>query len=224
MSRGAWLLAALTVTAVVAVTVAELPGGQSSTGTDAVRLGPTDGQAVTEYVEASAAELATRARESPERASYALITFSDYRTPADLAGVATGVETVRAIVRVPLPRVQTAVLQVPAVGLPADVLSGMRAEARQLRERAAPGTDEVSAAVALAQADPLEAGCACVYALVARGTASELLEVSGRDGVRVVQLAPPERALDRLAFSPLLPEQTVVVGPPPDDGAGELLG
>ncbi len=224
MSRGGWLLTALLVTAVVAVTVAELPDAESGTGTDAVRLGPTGGQAVNEYVEASAEELAARARDFPDRSSYALIMFDDYRAPAELADVATGVETVRAIVRVPIPRVQTAVLQVPAVELPGDVLSGMRAEAGWLRERAGSGTDEVSAAVALAQADPLEAGCACVYALVARGSADDLLGVSGRDGVRAVQLAPPDRALDRLAFSPLLPEQAVVVGPPPDDGAEELLG
>ena len=55
------------------------------------------------------------------------------------------------------------------------------------------------------------AACACVFAVVVRGTSSQLATLAGTAGVRVVDPAPPTATLDVLTIFPLQPDVTTVV-------------
>jgi hypothetical protein len=229
-------VAALGVVAVVATAVhvsGDTPPPDVTVG-DVVRVGAVEGTQVTAYTDAANAEL--RALVSASTAeTYALVALRGYATPTGVLPVLDGVETVRAFVRVPLPRVQTALVsfavRTPAADIPAAMhrIAADREGAARDDEKAAAGltgtdsrerqlrtfyTDSV--AVDRAEAAAYRSLCACVYAVVVRATPLRLRQLATRAGVRVVDPAPEVRRLDRTVFLPLLPEQTTVVAPPPD--------
>lgn len=219
------LAATLLVTAVgvaAAVRIATAAGRADRAGTvtgSATRLGPHDGELVSAYLARATAAL-DRIPDRP--AGYALVAFDHYLTPAQVPTLAGTVPMVRALIRVPLPRVQTEIVDVPA-RTRADIAGGMGAAAARLDATRA-GADPVSAAVARAQAARLREPCACVMGIVVHADRGALVDLDHRAGVRAVQPAPPGEPLGRLAFAPLLPEQRVRVEPPPDDGAPALVG
>jgi hypothetical protein len=57
-----------------------------------------------------------------------------------------------------------------------------------------------------------------VLAVLVFGDGDALRTVAARPGARAVQAALPDTSIEDLAISPLLPEQTVIAGPVPDDG------
>jgi hypothetical protein len=57
-----------------------------------------------------------------------------------------------------------------------------------------------------------------VLALLVFADGDALHLVAKRPGARVVQAALPDTSVEDLAISPLLPEQTDIAGPVPDDG------
>jgi hypothetical protein len=221
------LAAALLACAVGLAAAARLAagGGDGGAATDATgsatRLGPRDGELVSEYVARTRAALAGRHDREP---TYALVATDRYLTPAQVPGALPGAPVVRALVRVPLPRVQTRLFEIPA-RTSADITGGMGAAAGQLDDEVRSGRagDAVAVAVARAQAERLRQGCACVLGAVVRATPDALARLSRAPAVRAVEPAPPGEPLARLAFAPLLPEQTHRVAPPPDDGAGALV-
>lgn len=220
------LLVVLLVTAWVAGSQRDGPDGSVSS-TDAVRLGPESGEDVTAYL-ARAAVVPDPADPAPR---FALVQFDAGLTPAAAAPVVGNggdVSALRAVVRVPLPRVQTALREVdlqpapPGAALRA-ALTTAAGQATQDATVAAPGTRR--AAVAEAEAAALgRPDCACLVAVVVRVAPAGVPELRTRPGVRAVQVAPPGAARSRLAVSPLLPDQGPgradgpVVGPVPDDG------
>jgi hypothetical protein len=143
------------------------------------------------------------------------------------AALLVGTRPVTAVFRVPMPRVQTALRFQPLP--PVDTADPAAAATRRLTlaqaaaHRAAqadaarlsgrPG--RVAAAEAAALARP---GCRCVLALQVVADRAGLTVLAGRPGVRAVDAAPAGTPDDGVALAPLLPEQTAVAGPVPDDG------
>ncbi|NMO93298.1 hypothetical protein [Actinomycetospora sp. TBRC 11914] len=205
------------------------PPAPDAGSTDAVRLGPTAGQDVDAYL---AGTLGIPAPGDPSP-RLALVQF-DASSTADAAAAALGRTTLlQAVVRVPFPRVQTALRQVqappapPAAALAATLTTaGGEAAADAARtDGASSPADARRVAVARAEAAALgRPGCACLVAAVVQVPPAAVPALRAAPGVRAVQVAPPGTSRTRLAVSPLLPEQGPgrpdgpVVGPVPDDG------
>lgn len=207
----------LAVLLVVVLLTAWVAGRQSSppgTGsTDAVRLGPVAGEAVAAYLDRTRAVLAGP---WPRLALVQYAAAVDAATAVDAARALGGVP-LQAVFRVPIPRVQTGVRRVTltsAAPVPA-VLAAETQAAAQARDQAVGSTGRV-VEVARAEVAALSARCPCVLALVVRLDAPRA--VAAVPPLRAVEVAAPGARPEALAVSPLLPDQTDVVGPVPDDG------
>ncbi len=218
------VLALLLVVFGVTVVVAGQRGGPWETGrspTGVQRLGPEAGEPVTDYLRRAGASL-------PGEGSapvWALIQLQRYLTPGLAAELTGGVQPSRVILRVPLPRVQTALITRDLPGqsgaelteaLLARVLESAAQDRIAAASRQVPGSR--GAAVAAAEAAQLRSGCACVLALLVLGDGDALRAVTAHPGVRAVHAAPPDTRISDIAISPLLPEQVDIAGPVPDDG------
>ncbi|MGB9282085.1 MAG: hypothetical protein WCB57_18715 [Pseudonocardiaceae bacterium] len=214
-ARARWaVLAVLFVVFGVTVVVAGQRGEPVHSGVQ--RLGPEAGEPVAQYLRRAGASLPT-GNSGPV---WALVQLDRYLTPAPAAELVRGVRLSRVIFRVPLPRVQTALITRDLPGQrPVTELSEAMHSAAQDRVAA---SREVPtgrpAAVAAAEATQLRSGCACVLALLVYGDGDALRIVAARPGVRAVHAALPDTPLQDLAISPLLPEQLDAAGPVPDDG------
>jgi hypothetical protein len=194
--------------------------GELPTG-GAQRLGPETGEPVADYLRRADASLPA-AHAGPV---WALVQLDGYLMPKPAAELTQGVRLSRVIFRVPLPRVQTALItrdvpgQRPAAERTEALLvraMGSAAQDRLAASRALPSGR--GAAVAAAEAAQLRDGCGCVLALLVLGDGDALRAVTTRPGVRAVHAAFPDTSIQGLAISPLLPEQLDLVGPVPDDG------
>lgn len=218
-----------------AMWAADRPAVGDTTVGEVVRVGVVAGDSIPAYVQASRDELASLARAAPPTETYALVTLSEYVTPARLAPILRGVSVSEVVGRVPLPDTQTKIVRLAAERLPADaevamaaVADGKDREARDYRARrsAVSGNGqrerelrklfETGAAVARAEASAFRAKCGCLYAAVVRSAPAALGEITRRPGVRSVDPAPEVHRLERAVFLPPLPEQTGVVRPPAD--------
>jgi hypothetical protein len=186
---------------------APITGGQ--------RLGPEAGEPVAEYLTRAAASLP-----AGERPRWALVQLDRYLTPESAAELMRGVRLAKVVLRVPMPRVQTALItrDLPGQRPAAELTAALRfASADRLAaSRAAPADRRET--IAAAEATRLRDGCACVLALLVFGDPGALHTMATRPGIRVVDAAIPGTPIQELAISPLLPEQVEVVGPVPDDG------
>ncbi|NMI00210.1 hypothetical protein [Pseudonocardia acidicola] len=207
---------------VVALLVAWYAGAQMAPSAPqvspgSVRLGPDPGEPVAAYLARLPADLPPPGVTVP-----ALVQLGAERTTADtVALVGSDRVTVSSVViRVPIPRVQTA-LRFEALdpGVPlgaaldtARQRAGLAAAADAGRLTGRP------AAVAATEQAALAGPCACVVALVVLGDRAALDALAARPGVRAVHAAPPGTQPVELALSPLLPEQTDRADPLPDDG------
>jgi hypothetical protein len=215
MKRAAAVVALIVVT----LAVAYAAGSQDTPPTapyDVQRLGPEPGERVADYLPRAAATLPAPGA-GPV---WALVQLAD---PVDTAAAATlvsGVRLSRVVFRVPLPRVQTALVTRELPGQrPADELADAQRFAADDRDAAAARASGARAvAVAAAEADALRAGCACVLAMLVSADGPALVALASHPGVRAVHAATPATPLPAVALSPLLPEQTDVAGPVPDDG------
>ncbi|HEX8759355.1 MAG TPA: hypothetical protein VF734_05125 [Pseudonocardiaceae bacterium] len=213
-----WAVLAVLVAALgVAVVVAGRPG-EPLPVTGVQRLGPEAGEPVADYLRRAGASLPA----SESRSVWALVQLQGYLTPGRAAELAQGVRLSRVVLRVPLPRVQTALIieDLPGQRPVAELIEAQRSAAQN---RAAVAVRNVpggrSAAVAAVEATQLRGGCACVLAFLVSGDGEALQTVAVRPGVRVVHAALPDTPIQDLAISPLLPEQVDTAGPVPDDGA-----
>lgn len=215
--RARWAVLAVLVAALgVAVMVAGRPG-EPLPVTGVQRLGPEAGELVTDYLRRASASLPA----TEPGSVWALVQLEDYLTPGRAAELARGVRLSRVVLRVPLPRVQTALIirDLPGQRPVAELADALRFAAQ---DRAAVAAREVpggrSAAVAAAEATQLRSGCGCVLALLVFGGGEELQAVAARPGVRAVHAALPDTPIQNVAISALLPEQVDIAGPVPDDG------
>ncbi len=208
---------------VVALLVAWYAGTQSApgapgpaTGSGSVRLGPDPGEPVAHYLARLPAELPPPGSTAP-----ALVQLTAELTPAGVAALVGPLAVDSVVLRVALPRVQTALrFESLAAGVP--LATALATAHEQTRRRAAadaarltgrPGA--VAAAESAALVDP---SCACVLAFVVEGDRAALVGLATRPGVRAVHAAPPDTSPVELALSPLLPGQVEVAAPLPDDG------
>ncbi|MGH3550690.1 MAG: hypothetical protein ACRDQU_21740 [Pseudonocardiaceae bacterium] len=214
-SRARWAVLAILV-AVFGVTVVVAGQRDEPVHSGTQRLGPEAGEPVAGYLRRARASL-------PEGHSgpvWALVQLDGYLTPEPAAQLTRGVRLSRVILRVPLPRVQTALitLDLPGQRPVTELAEAMRSAAqdRVAASRAPPRGRP--AAVAAVEAAQLRSGCACVLALLVFGDGEALRAVAGRPGVRAVHAAAPDTSLQDIAIAALLPEQVDLVGPVPDDG------
>jgi len=208
------------------------PAPQPAPGS--VRLGPEAGEPVTQYLAGLPALLP-----APGTATLALVQFRAEMAPAAALAAVGGdgaapvgagrsdtsvrfAVPVTAVLRVPLPRVQTALrfeALEPGVS-PTTALDTARERARRAAHAGAARVTgrqaKVAAAEAAALADP---SCRCVLAVVVRANRSGLDGIAARAGVRAVHAAPARTVRGELALAPLLPEQSERADPPPDDGS-----
>jgi hypothetical protein len=192
------------------------------------RLGPEPGEPVARYLARAAISLPARGT-GPAWALVQLEDHLDAATAAALtqdaatqdAALAQDVRLSRVVLRVPLPRVQTALLTHPVPGQrPAgEIAAAMRSAAGDRQAVAAPATAGRAGEVAAAEARRLREGCACVVALLVRGDRAALERLATRRQVRAVHAARVGTPPQGLALAPLLPEQREAAGPVPDDGA-----
>lgn len=221
--------------------MAGAPAGADSL--DAVRLGPEAGQPVAGYLAGLPARLpAPGAAPVPGLVQFTagldvpaaamLIAAPAAGTAGPAAPVITAppmaaVSSVTAIFRVPLPRVQTALrFQRLAPVSDPDPAAALRrrltlAQATAQRAAAADAARLTGrrAQVAAAEAAALgDKDCRCLLAVLVSAGRAGLEGLAGRPGVRAVDAAPDGTPDDGVALAPLLPEQTAVAGPTPDDG------
>jgi hypothetical protein len=214
------VLAAVLVVVLVTAWVAgsgSAPGAGGVPGsTDATRLGPAAGETVAGYL--------ARARvvpPGPPGPRPALVELTGELDVPAAAALLAGVTPRSVVFRVPLPRVQTALREVPLdpdVDPPTALRLAEATAANRAGEQARTSAGR-AAAVAATESARLSAGCACVVALVVDldpAAPGVLDALATRPGVRTVEVAPP--GARSLAVSPLLPEQDGTVGPVPDDG------
>ncbi|TFI45302.1 hypothetical protein E4P29_05315 [Rhodococcus sp. 1R11] len=186
------------------------PQRQLRVGTD--RLGPDSGEQVTDYL--ARAEASLPGDDAEPR--WGSVSFDRELTAEQAYAAANGVRISMVLLRVPLDRVQTPILTVGVPGSERSVLNATARAAGQIQESI--GVEDRQAQTDAVSQRRLLNGCACVVTLVLRGTAAELSEVAGRDGVRAVQALPPDAVSGKFAVEPLLPQYIDVVGPLPDDG------
>lgn len=214
--RARWaVLAALFVVLGIAVVVAGQPG-QPLPVAGVQRLGPEAGEPVADYLRRAGASLPVVESESV----WALVQLDGYLKPGPAAELTAGVRLSRVVLRVPLPRVQTALItrDLPGQRPVAELTEVLRSAAQDRAAVASRVPGSRPAAVAAAEAARLRGGCACVVALLVFGDGEALQAVASRPGVRAVHVAAPGTPVQDLAISPLLPEQVLRAGPVPDDG------
>lgn len=163
----------------------------------------------------------------------ALVQFDAALSPPAAAATLGPATPLQAVVRVPFPRVQTALHRVdlppapPAAALAAALTTAAGEAATDTRVGGASASPADARRVAVARAEAAalrRPGCACLIGVVVRVAPGDVPAVRAAPGVRAVQAAPPGTSRTRLAVSPLLPEQGAgrpdgpVVGPVPDDG------
>ncbi|OZE76114.1 hypothetical protein CH294_20425 [Rhodococcus sp. 14-2483-1-1] len=186
------------------------PQRQLGVGTD--RLGPDSGEQVTDYLARAETSLLPGGAEP----RWGSVSFDRALTAEQAYAAANGVRISQVLFRVPLDRVQTPILTVGVPGSERSVLNATARAAGQIQESF--GAGDRQAQIEAVSQRRLLGGCACVVTLVVRGTAAELSEVAGRDGVRAVEALPPDAVSGKFAVEPLLPEYVDIVGPLPDDG------
>lgn len=217
MRRVRWPAAVLLVEVTVviaAVVVVGLNTPIRRAGTAGVALGPSSGQQVDAYLSHAAV---LPAAGGPY---WALVSLRTELTPTAAAAIPGPARLARVVLQVPIARVQTPQLSIDVADQgdrAAELHEAMALAADQLQR--IPAADNRAAAVARISAARLRRDCACVLAMLVRGSGEELQTIAAESQVRAVQAAPPGTELCALSVVPLLPEQATVVGPTPDDGA-----
>jgi hypothetical protein len=202
-------------------------------------FGPFPGENIPAYISAAQSQLASLAATSPNEKIYALADFEVARTPDDAARALPGVEPALMFVRVHVsgatdyfpsaspdfadPAFRTA-LQVSSLGAQAPAAFGTIAAALDRnandlldmastitadQDQAQKTTELSDARHYRAEAAALRSHCACVYAVVVRGTAQTLLHIVDSGLVRAVDPASPGLKLTEITWVPLRPETKV---------------
>lgn len=178
------------------------------------RVGPSDGTDIPAYVAGAQRSLAGLRGVAPV---VALVSFREYQTGSAAAGVVTGMPLRLAYARVPITGVQTRTSSLTVISggdLAAGVVRLASERTTAAADLAAAG-DAAGAAIARREAAAYRSGCACLYGVVVVAPPDSLRTLATRPGVRVVEPAPSIHDPYATVFTPLLPEQTSVVAPPP---------
>ncbi len=221
---GAAEAVALVVAALVffAIVGALNPLRQLAVDTD--RLGPDNGEYVAEYVDRAAMSVKKSLEDNDLH--WGLVSFDSAVSSAQSWGLVDGIRISQVLLRVPLDRVQTAVITVGVSGSELSVAESESVAASRLQVSmgrasmgpASMGQGDRQSQIDAASASALSAGCDCVVGLIVRAPAAALATIAGRPGVRAVEALPADAVAGRFAVRALLPDFVDVVGPLPDDG------
>ncbi|GAB2654485.1 hypothetical protein ABI214_24800 [Prescottella soli] len=216
MSSRTWptVLAALVLAGtIVGLGVANpVPVGRISTD----RLGPDSGEQVSAYLDRARATLGSEGDSEPGTQHWALVSLDAPVTPSQLLDVVGDVRVSQVLFRVPLDRVQTPMVAIPVAANRTAVERAPSVAAARLQSSVV-GHDRPSL-LAAHSATELSAGCACVVGATVRGSLDQLRALDTVPGVRAVEALPADAVAGSFAVSPLLPSQTSIVVPGPDDG------
>jgi hypothetical protein len=238
LSRGARRLRVVMVTAsvlsvaIVLLTVYAATRSPSTPERGAarqVRIGVTAGDSIPAYIRTAQAHLHSQVEVQASTGIFALVSFSGYVGPDDVAALVAGAQLVHVFTHVPLTGKTTEIFDFPAHRPPADITNAMYSQARTKAQAASNNTDiaaatptdtdegrrlraDLSAAAAIdtAEANAYGALCECVYATVVFATPAQLAIVATRPGVRVVDPAPDVKELQSAIFAPPRPEEAAV--------------
>ncbi|PTR32219.1 hypothetical protein C8K36_1011271 [Rhodococcus sp. OK519] len=208
--------AAVALAATVLVLGVMNPVAPARVSTD--RLGPDSGEQVSEYLDRAGISLQVGRGDDPAAGveHWALLALDAPTTASGLVAVAGDLRIAQVLFKVPIERVQTPIV---AVGVGADPAATERASAvASARLSAAVGGGDRQSQIMGYSAAQLSGGCACVVGAVVRGSLDQLRGLVEAPGVRAVEALPSDAVAGAFAVSPLLPEQSTVVGPGPDDG------
>ncbi|MCW2778444.1 MAG: hypothetical protein JWN17_2169 [Frankiales bacterium] len=193
-------------------------------------LGPAVGASVPDYVAQAKAHAVELSRQRPGVLHVALVSLTAYGKPDDVRRLLAGLEVQRAYLRVPSDQ-PTEVLPAPVQDLAGDLKllytakAGQKAKdqveflslARSIvpenpEQRRFKEFYEQAARLSGLEATAYRTGCACLFAVVVRGRASDLTQLTAYPGIRAVELAPGGVPLEQLRVQPLDPADTTVVG------------
>ncbi len=191
---------------------------------DGGTVGPEIGDNVQTYVQKADRELTDRLAADRFESAFATVSFTDYRTPTDALALIGKTPTFRAFFRVP-GKYPTDVEATPVKVFVRDIVTAYetiaakrRADVPDLMGQAQTTDDkvykdyyELTARQYLYEAEQLERGCACVFAVAVIAPVDELVKLRKLPGVRVVDLAPSRSQLDTIVFRGLRPEEKVTV-------------
>lgn len=202
MSQRSWLGVLVAVAALLGLTFAlgaANPVSPPRIGTDA--LGPEGGESAEQYV-ARAAESLRGADADPR---WALVSFTSASTTADAAAALGQVRISQAQFWSPAAGPQSPLVTV-ATGAsedPAALLTAAReAAAGQLDQDTSAAVLEGKRSIAVAE---LSGDCACLVAVLVRGSIDELDAIAAAPGVRAVEALPADARFGSFAVRPLLP-------------------
>ncbi|MDJ0361012.1 hypothetical protein [Rhodococcus sp. H29-C3] len=182
-------------------------------GVNTDRLGPDNGEMVSDYLDRARGTLRGVDDGNPH---WALVSFDTPLSPQRLVAIADGERIARVLLRVPMDRVQSQVIDIGVAGSEQSVLGAESVAASRLGVSA--GQWDRQSQIDATSAAQLGSGCDCVVGAVLRATPSALLAIENTEGVRAVEALPADAIAGRFAVRVLLSEFVSVVGPLPDDG------
>ena len=210
--------------------VVQAPPASALDGLDpATALGPDIGQTTTQYFATSLAQLNKAASHQGNR--FALVSFTDYRTPAQVQSMLAGYPIRRVFLRAKaggkdaaqlpvdikgafLPALQRAYAQTARDRLVAQKSYLGYVNSLQVTTKEDQAFKDLYASYATStgrEAREYKRGCACVYAALVEAKAAALPALRVRPFIRGVQVAGPDLTLRQLLVHPLLPEISGVV-------------
>jgi hypothetical protein len=228
-TTGAVACVALTVVAVYAATRPATATPKSP----GIHVGVSAGDVISQYRATRQSNLdAAVAADAPLGAPtsrYALVSFRSYLQPEQLAPLLAGAEPAEVFLRAP----RAGVVEAPVRVIPDDVVKAITSHAQDVDGAAADlqtkidqmgqSADEnalkdryrLSLSADLVEKAAYTEECTCAFGAVVHGSLQALQVLSGRDGIRVVDLVPLTPDVSQDTFMPVLPEQTDIAYPPP---------
>ncbi|QBS44104.1 hypothetical protein [Nocardia sp. CS682] len=208
---GRLALAAAAVALVLFIVLLGVLNPPRKDGVSTDRLGPEQGEQVTDYLARAQASL-----EGTDIADHwALVSFTEPLVPEQIPRHSGGMRISQVLYQVSIPRVQTPLVAVPVPQGDEAAVSSAESAAWLLPRTVA---DQRAASINALAAARLRSGCACTVGLVLRGPLDGLRNLAAQNGIRAVQALPSDAVADRFGVVPLLPDQVDVVQPGPDDG------
>jgi hypothetical protein len=220
---------ALTVVAVYAATRPATATPKSA----GIHVGVSAGDVISRYRATRQSILnAAVAADAPVGAAtsrYALVSFESYLQPEQLAPLLAGAEAAEVFLRAR----PAGIVEAPVRAIPDDVVKAITSHAQDLDGAAADlqtkidqmgqSADEsalkdryhVSLGADLVEKAAYTEQCRCAFGAVVHGSLRALQALSGRDGIRVVDLVPLTSDVSQDTFMPVVPEQTDIAYPPP---------
>jgi hypothetical protein len=169
-----------------------------------VTVGPFPGDDVATYLTYARSRLDELELAAPDADLFAVVSFTGYRTPAELLDLLGDYRMHRVFIRMPP---DGEVFEAPVRDPVADVDAAFGRAADAAARKAALTADPKAQAWAGREAEGFGNRCSCVFSAVVRASAGRLGELAATGGVRIVDVASPGVTLAGSVFVPLVPER-----------------